>query len=113
MLRELGHRAVIADPGPVPPCDLLIALHARRSAESVRSSKERAPERPVALALTGTDLYRDIHQDAGAARSLALADRLIVLHSGAAAELPRHLQGKVALVPPSAPVPAPRPVPLA
>jgi putative glycosyltransferase (TIGR04348 family) len=113
MLRELGHRAFIAGPGPAPRCDLLIALHARRSAESVRSSKTGAPARPVALALTGTDLYVDIHQDADAARSLALADRLIVLHAGAAAELPRRLRGKVALVPQSAPVPARKPGPIA
>jgi putative glycosyltransferase (TIGR04348 family) len=112
MLRELGHRAFIADPGPAPQCDLLIALHARRSAESVRSSKKSAPARPVALALTGTDLYADIHRNADAARSLALADRLIVLHAGAAAELPRRLRGKVALVPQSAPVPARKPGPI-
>jgi hypothetical protein len=32
MLRELGHTTVLADPGALPRCDLLIALHARRSA---------------------------------------------------------------------------------
>ena len=40
------------------------------------------------MVLTGTDLYRDIHHDAAAQRSLALADRLVVLHEGAPGEVP-------------------------
>src|SRR5438034_1436 len=106
MLRALGHRAFIAAPGAAPRCDLLIALHARRSAASVRSSRQAAPDRPVIVALTGTDLYRDIHTDTEAQRSLEWAWRLIVLHPGAAAELPPHLRGKVRLVPQSATAPA-------
>ena len=106
ILRALGHRAAIVAPGETPPCDLLIALHARRSAASVARSAEEAPGRPVVVALTGTDLYRDIHSDAGAQRSLELAARLIVLHAGAPAELPRRLRAKARLVPQSAPPPA-------
>ncbi len=106
MLRALGHRAAIVAPGEAPPCDLLIALHARRSAGSVRRSSEEAPGRPIVVALTGTDLYRDIHTDAEAQRSLELAARLIVLHAGAPAELPARLRGKTRLVPQSAPLPA-------
>jgi hypothetical protein len=41
----------------------LIALHARRSAESINVSHELHPELPLIVALTGTDLYRDIHRD--------------------------------------------------
>lgn len=106
MLRELGHRAALVAPGEVPPCDLLIALHARKSAASVARSSQEAPGRPIVVALTGTDLYRDIHSDAGARRSLELAARLIVLHAGAPAELPARLRGKTRLVPQSAPLPA-------
>lgn len=59
---------------------LMIALHARRSAASVAAWRAAHPRRPLLLALTGTDLYRDIDEDAGAQRSLALADMLIVLN---------------------------------
>jgi putative glycosyltransferase (TIGR04348 family) len=59
--------------------DLLLALHARRSADSVAAWAEAHPDRPQVLALTGTDLYRDILTDASAQRSLALAQRLVVL----------------------------------
>jgi putative glycosyltransferase (TIGR04348 family) len=68
--------------------DLLLALHARRSAASIVAWAEHHPDRPLVLALTGTDLYRDIAQDASAQRSLALAHRLIVLQDQAPLALP-------------------------
>ena len=105
MLRDLGHRVVIVEPGPAPRCDLLLALHARKSAGSIRSVRELWPEAAVVLALTGTDLYGDIHTDDSARRSLELADRLVVLHAGGAAELPRRLRDKVRVVPQSAEAP--------
>lgn len=111
MLRALGHRAVLVAPGEAPRCDLLIALHARRSAPSVERSLREAPDRPIVVALTGTDLYRDIHSDPQAQRSLEVAARLIVLHAGAPAELPARLRGKARLVPQSAPRPARKPAP--
>lgn len=109
MLRELGHRVFIETEATTRPCDLLIALHARKSAEAVRLSRARFPGRPIAVALTGTDLYRDIHHDESAQRSLELADRLIVLHGGGADELPRRLRSKVRVVPQSAPLVARKP----
>jgi putative glycosyltransferase (TIGR04348 family) len=75
------------------PADLMLALHARRSAASI-AAWSRA-QRPLAVVLTGTDLYRDVpagHADAW--RSLALADRLIVLHEGAPADVPLEHRAK-------------------
>ena len=99
----MGHRAFIVQPGPAPAADVLFALHARRSAESVRSAHEQRPGTKIVVALTGTDLYRDVHVDASARRSLELADRLVVLHDGATAELAPRLLPKVYVVPQSAP----------
>ena len=65
----------------------MIALHARRSAASIAAWRAQPPRRPLVLALTGTDLYRDIQTDAAAQRSLALADRLIVPQPAHAAEV--------------------------
>jgi putative glycosyltransferase (TIGR04348 family) len=62
------------------PADAMIALHARRSAASIAAWAAQSPRRPLLLVLTGTDLYRDIAHDADARRSLALADRLVVLN---------------------------------
>ena len=73
---------------------LLIALHARRSAESIRHWSQDMPGRPVLVVLTGTDLYRDIHVDASAQESLRLADALVVLQERGIDELPQHVRAK-------------------
>jgi putative glycosyltransferase (TIGR04348 family) len=110
MLRELGHDAWVGE--PAGDWHLLIALHARKSAEAVRRAREEWPARPIAVALTGTDLYRDIHRDAAARRTLKLADLLVVLHSEGALALPEALRSKARVVLQSAEslAPAPRAV---
>ena len=76
--------------------DLMIALHARRSAASVQAW--RAAQRgPLLLVLTGTDLYRDIQHDAAAQQSLALADRLMVLNEMGLQSLPAALRHKASV----------------
>lgn len=76
------------------PADVMLALHARRSASSIAGWAAQRPHKPLAVVLTGTDLYRDIHTDPAAQRSLELADRLIVLHEGAPADVPAAHRGK-------------------
>ena len=94
LLRGLGHRVSIAVEYERQRCDLMIALHARRSATSVRRFRERHPERPLVLALTGTDLYGDIRTDPEAQRSLQLADRFVVLQTLGVNELPAALRDR-------------------
>ena len=77
---------------------LMIALHARRSAASVAAWRQVNPARPLLLVLTGTDLYRDIEHDAAAQRSLALADRLVVLNALGPQRLPDTLRGRCEVV---------------
>ncbi len=67
--------------------DLLIALHARRSASSIDAWVKTEPRNPFVLVLTGTDLYRDIRTDATAKRSMAEATRLVVLQPNGLNEL--------------------------
>jgi putative glycosyltransferase (TIGR04348 family) len=78
--------------------DLLIALHARRSAASVAAWCTARPAQPMLLALTGTDLYRDIHVDADAQRALALAHRVIVLQEQGPMALPASVRDKCRVV---------------
>lgn len=88
--------------------DVLIALHARRSHQSIRAYADAFPHRPLVVVLTGTDLYRDIHTDPDAQESLALATRLVVLQEMGSRELPRRFRGKVSTIYQSAkPVAAP------
>ncbi len=74
--------------------DLMIALHARRSAPSLAAWHEQHPARPSVLVLTGTDLYRDIGHDALAQRSLVLAHRLVVLNELGLQSLPAEHRSK-------------------
>jgi putative glycosyltransferase (TIGR04348 family) len=87
LLRELGHAVEVQVNWNGAPADLMIALHARRSHASIGRFAAAYPARPVVLALTGTDLYRDIRIDADAKRSLQLATRMIVLQEMGLAEL--------------------------
>jgi putative glycosyltransferase (TIGR04348 family) len=81
---------------------VLLALHARRSAASAaawaaaRGAADNAPG--LAVVLTGTDLYRDIHSDEAAQRSLALAQRLVVLQEHGPAALPAALRLKARVI---------------
>ena len=76
------------------PADVMLALHARRSAASIAAWAAQRPRKPLAVVLTGTDLYRDIRVDASARHSLAVADRLVVLHEGAPADVPAAHRGR-------------------
>jgi putative glycosyltransferase (TIGR04348 family) len=82
--------------GEVP--DALLALHARRSADSVAAWAAHHPDRLLVLALTGTDLYRDIAVDASAQASLRHAHRLIVLQDQAPRQLPMPLRDRCHVV---------------
>ncbi|HEY6462790.1 MAG TPA: glycosyltransferase, partial [Polyangiaceae bacterium] len=109
ILATLGHRATVTTGIPRRPYDLLVALHAYKTAEAVRWSRAMHPARPVVVALTGTDLSRDIHVHAEARRSLVLADRLIVLHDLARRQVPKAMRAKVRAIRQSAEPPAARP----
>ena len=94
-LRKAGHRVGISVQWPGDDAEAMLALHARRSHDSIK----RFPRaKPLILALTGTDVYRDIHESAQAQESLELADRLIVLQPKAAEELAPRLRRKVRVV---------------
>ena len=67
--------------------DLLIALHARRSAAPIARWRERRPDAPIVLVLTGTDLYRDLEVDAGARHSMQCASAIVLLQEAGLARL--------------------------
>ena len=82
---------------------LLVALHARRSAASIQAWAAVYPDKPLVVVLTGTDLYRDIHQDEIAQQSLALASHLVVLQEAGLAALPAEWRSKAQVIYQSAP----------
>lgn len=76
----------------------MIALHARRSAASIAAWAAAHPGRGLAVALTGTDLYRDIAEDAAARRSLELAQILLTLQARGPLALPAGLRDRTRVV---------------
>ena len=110
-LREAGHTVRVQVEWDGRDADLMLALHARRSFASIRAFAERFPSRPLIVTLTGTDLYRDIHENANAQQALELAHRLIVLQERGLDELAAHLAAKTRVIYQSAPDIARRPSP--
>ena len=96
LLRAGGHRVRVDVAWNGEPCDALIALHARRSHESI--ARYAASKKPLVVTLTGTDLYRDLPASAEARASLEAADRVIVLQDAALAEVEPAIRPKVRVV---------------
>jgi len=98
-LRQLGHKVKVDVEWDGSACDLMIALHAWRSAKSIAAFKKQYPKLPLVLALTGTDLYQFIntHPETTLA-SIHSADRLVTLHSLAKNVLPENVHHKVHVI---------------
>jgi putative glycosyltransferase (TIGR04348 family) len=87
------YQVLVSDAWRGEPVDVLLALHARRSAESIRAWHD-AQRGPLVLVMTGTDLYRDIDGDASAQTSLTLADHIVVLQELGVLRLPPPLRAR-------------------
>lgn len=98
LLRQLGHRVDVAERWHGETCDLLVALHARRSAASVESFRDRRPGKPLVVVLTGTDLYADLPTSPRTRASLDAADLLVGLHGKVTEDLPAELHSKVRVI---------------
>src|SRR5688572_6135624 len=92
-LRRLGHRVAVAEEWRGEPCDVLVALHLRRSHPSAARFADAARGRLI-VAATGTDLYQELAGSPEAARSLELGWRVVVLQPRAIDALPAPVRGK-------------------
>lgn len=95
LLRDLGHDVAVGDD---EAGDVLVALHAGHCATAVTRWRAIRGDAPVVLALTGTDVYRDLATSAPARRAVALADRLVVLQPLAVEELPDGQRDKARVI---------------
>lgn len=98
LLKSLGHSVRIAREYEGDSFDLLIALHARRSHQSIVRFHRDHPERPIVVALTGTDLYHDLGRTRSAEKSLDLATRIVVLQPKALDKLPEGWRAKTRVI---------------
>src|SRR6266567_1365953 len=98
ILRRLGHSVVIRQTYEGETFDLLIALHARRSFGSISRFYREHPDRPIIVALTGTDLYGDMERSSRVRESLELATRIVGLQPKAPEALRPQLREKTRVI---------------
>jgi putative glycosyltransferase (TIGR04348 family) len=81
------------------PTDLMIALHAWRSAGSIRTYRARYPRQPLIVGLAGTDVYHFQYSDPDVTLgSMALANMLVGLHEQVAAAIPEEMRSKLRVI---------------
>ena len=98
ILKQLGHRVSITQTYDGNATDLLVALHARRSYQSIKRFHQQHPDLPIVVALTGTDVYRDLKTDPGAMESLEIASSIVALQPKALERLKRNVRGKARVI---------------
>jgi putative glycosyltransferase (TIGR04348 family) len=98
ILRGLGNRVSVSQTYDDKPYDLLVALHARKSHPSIISFRRQNPVASVIVALTGTDLYRDLRTNHLAQKSLDMATRIVVLQPKAIEELQPDFRDKTRVI---------------
>lgn len=95
LLTDSGHVVTVIEISPagdfasdqLQDVDVLIVLHARRSAPAARWWRDNRGEAPLVVGLAGTDLYVDLPADQDAQWSIGAADRLVVLQDAALGRL--------------------------
>ena len=99
ILKSLGHRVDVSTAYSGQDADLMIALHAWRSADAVSAFSRQHPDKPLVLAITGTDAYRFIHSHPDQTlQSIRLADQLVGLHDLIAEVLPPDQRAKMNVI---------------
>jgi len=98
ILRKLGHSVAVLDAYDGEAVDVLVALHARKSAASIAKFSETHPNKPLIVALTGTDLYQDLPDNEEAQASLARATHVIILQPGALDVLDPSIRAKTTVI---------------
>jgi len=110
MLRQDGHHVQVKVDYDGKDTDVMIAIHAWRSAASVERYRQRFPDGPLVLCLGGTDVntFLKTHPET-TLRSMEMADALICLHDLICEALPQPLRQKLHVVRQSAmPLVSPR-----
>lgn len=108
ILRALGHAVrVVSDYGPnAPRADLLVAVHAEKSAPAVHAFRKRCPGAPVVLVLGGTDVYAPDGLSATTLETLRAADAVVGLNDRVGEALPADVRGRLTVIRQSAEPPA-------
>ncbi len=109
-LRGHGHRVRVAVDYKGEPADVMIALHAWRSADAAAHFRALFPGRHLVVALGGTDVNTFLKTDPQPTlRTMDMADALVCLHNLIGPVLPQRLRAKLQVIRQSAkPLTVPR-----
>ena len=94
LLRQLGHFVTIATKWRDQAADVLITVHAVKSAASVLAASCDRPDIQIVTLLAGTDIYPKFEPDETTTAALKRADALIALQPRALNLLPKKLREK-------------------
>lgn len=106
ILKEIGYEPRLCHGWNGETSDALLVLNAVKGAKAARDYHEAYPERPIIVLLTGTDLYRDLHDESnGGTSTLIKASRIVVMTDRARSSLSQDFEGKTVVIPQSLEVP--------
>ena len=109
ILRELGHRVDVSLDDDGQGADMMVAVHAWRSAASIEAFAMAHPDRPLVVLLAGTDIYGFQHSHPKETlASLDHATAILCLHDLVYRAIPKRFNKKLHVVYQSSP-PLPKP----
>lgn len=99
ILQDLQHHVSVATEYDGKSYDVMIALHAWRSAKAIKAFRQKCPDKVLIVALTGTDIYKFINTHRKVTmQSIKSADSLVCLHDLACLTIPESQQKKVSVI---------------
>ena len=99
LFRRLGHRVTVSTDYGGESADLMVALHAWRSAGAIKRFAKEHPESPLVVVVTGTDAYRYIHTHRETTlASLDAADHIVGLHDLLGHALPERYRNRLHII---------------
>lgn len=99
LLRQIGHEVMIQLDWDNAPADMMVAIHAWRSASSIERFRQRFPARPLVVVLSGTDIYSFQHSHPQATLgSMSRADALVCLHDLVYKAIPQVFKQKLHVI---------------
>jgi len=110
ILRDLGHRVDVSVADDGRDADMMVAIHAWRSAASIEAFATAHPDRPLVVLLAGTDIYKFQHSyPEETLASLDRATAIFCLHDLVYRAIPKRFARKLRVIYQSAqPLPRPR-----
>ena len=110
ILRDLGHRVEVLTESLNSNADMMIAIHAWRSLNSIKAFNDAHPDRPLIVLLAGTDIYHFQNSHPSETyESMERASALVCLHDLVWRSIPQVFRNKLKVIYQSSdPLTAPR-----